>query len=55
MTLDQIAPFVGAKAGAEITAYENDEDGAAEKKCFKVGSVVCLFCPVPLWPCLDNS
>ena len=26
MTPDQIAPFVGAKTGAEIEAYENDED-----------------------------
>lgn len=26
MTPDQIAPFVGAKNGAEIVAYENDED-----------------------------
>ena len=26
MTPDQIAPFVGAKNGAEIFAYENDED-----------------------------
>lgn len=26
MTPDQIAPFVGAKNGAEIEAYENDED-----------------------------
>jgi transcriptional regulator with XRE-family HTH domain len=23
---DQLAPFVGAKTGAEILAYENDED-----------------------------
>jgi hypothetical protein len=27
MTPDQLAPFVGAKTGAEILAYENDEDG----------------------------
>jgi len=26
MTPDQLAPFVGAKTGAEILAYENDED-----------------------------
>ena len=26
MTADQLAPFVGAKTGAEILAYENDED-----------------------------
>lgn len=26
MTPDQLAPFVGAKTGAEIEAYENDED-----------------------------
>lgn len=26
MTPDQIAAFVGAKTGAEILAYENDED-----------------------------
>ena len=26
MTPDQLAPFVGAKTGAEIVAYENDED-----------------------------
>ena len=26
MTPDQLAPFVGAKNGAEILAYENDED-----------------------------
>ena len=26
MTPDQIAAFVGAKTGAEIVAYENDED-----------------------------
>jgi transcriptional regulator with XRE-family HTH domain len=26
MTPDQLAAFVGAKTGAEITAYENDED-----------------------------
>ena len=26
MTHDQIAPFVGAKNGVEIIAYENDED-----------------------------
>ena len=26
MTPDQIAPFVGAKNGAEILAYEKDED-----------------------------
>jgi DNA-binding XRE family transcriptional regulator len=26
MTPDQLAPFVGAKTGAEIFAYENDED-----------------------------
>jgi DNA-binding XRE family transcriptional regulator len=25
MTPDQLAPFVGAKNGAEIVAYENDE------------------------------
>jgi hypothetical protein len=25
MTPDQLAPFVGAKTGAEILAYENDE------------------------------
>lgn len=27
LTPDEIAPKVGAKNGAEITAYENDEDG----------------------------
>ena len=26
MTPDQLAAFVGAKSGAEILAYENDED-----------------------------
>src|SRR6188474_17470 len=26
LTPDQLAPFVGAKTGAEILAYENDED-----------------------------
>jgi hypothetical protein len=26
MTPDQLAPFGGAKTGAEIEAYENDED-----------------------------
>ena len=26
MTPDQLAPFVGARTGAEILAYENDED-----------------------------
>ena len=26
MTPDQLAPFVGAKTGAEIVGYENDED-----------------------------
>lgn len=26
MTPDQLAPFVGAKTGADIIAYENDED-----------------------------
>ena len=26
MTPDQLAAFVGAKSGAEIIAYENDED-----------------------------
>ncbi len=26
MTPDQLTPFVGAKTGAEILAYENDED-----------------------------
>ena len=26
MTPDQLAAFVGAKTGAEILAYENDED-----------------------------
>jgi len=26
MTPDQLAPFVGAKTGEEILAYENDED-----------------------------
>ena len=26
MTPDDLAPFVGAKTGAEILAYENDED-----------------------------
>ena len=26
MTPDQLAPFVGAKTGAAILAYENDED-----------------------------
>ncbi len=26
MTPDQLAPFVGARTGAEIEAYENDED-----------------------------
>ena len=26
MTPDQLASFVGAKTGAEIVAYENDED-----------------------------
>ena len=26
MTPDQLAAFVGAKTGAEIVAYENDED-----------------------------
>ena len=26
MTRDQLAPFVGAKTGAEILTYENDED-----------------------------
>lgn len=26
MTPDQLAPFAGAKTGAEILAYENDED-----------------------------
>jgi len=29
MTPDQIAAFVGAKNGAEILAYENDEDDFA--------------------------
>ena len=27
MTPDDLAPFGGAKTGAEILAYENDEDG----------------------------
>ena len=26
MTPDDLAPFVGAKSGAEILAFENDED-----------------------------
>ena len=26
LTVDEIAPHVGARNGAEITAYENDED-----------------------------
>lgn len=26
---DEIAPMVGARTGAEILAYENDEDGSA--------------------------
>ena len=25
MTPDQLAPFIGAKSGAEVLAYENDE------------------------------
>ena len=29
MTPDQLAPFVGARTGVEILAYENDEDVSA--------------------------
>jgi hypothetical protein len=33
MTPDQLAPFVGAKTGAEIEAYENDEDDLLSRCC----------------------